>query len=144
MVQPRELSKSFFFMKKGECLSIVGGFIQQPADSFRKNFSWWQCYGVHLLIRKSRRQISLLFALYVYLQLYQEWNYVRKWFTNFLLASPASLEKYLELQLSCPKRKNYVHLKATLVVVWLSFTYNGENNSLPSFQSILQFLSEFC
>lgn len=42
-------------MKKGEYVSIVGAFIQQPADSFRKSFSCWQCCGVHLLIRKSRR-----------------------------------------------------------------------------------------
>lgn len=57
-----------------------------------------------------------LFAHYVYFQLENEWNYVRKLFTNFLLASlsPASLEKCLKQQLSSSERKNYVGPKATL------------------------------
>lgn len=57
-----------------------------------------------------------LFAHYVYFQLEQERNYVRKLFTNFLLAfsSPANLEKCLEQQLSSSERKNCVGPKATL------------------------------
>lgn len=87
-----------------------------------------------------------LFAHYVYFQLEQEWNYVKKLFTNFLLAflSPASLEKCLEQQLSSSERENYVGPKAIyLIIVPPSFTYNEENNSLRDFQSILQFWSEF-
>lgn len=50
------------------------------------------------------------------------------------------LEKYLELQVGCPKRKNCVP-KGTLSDCYASqFHCNEENNSLPSFQSILQFL----
>lgn len=88
-----------------------------------------------------------LFAHFVYFQLEQEWNYMRKLFTNFLLAflSPASLEKCLEHNNSAVLRGKIMKVQKQLhlIIVPPSFTYNEENNSLRGFQSILQFWSEF-